>query len=390
MSTFSRSPDSAALARRDFLAWIASSSLLALALPGCAAGSAHRIRRPSDALNVLQLEGAARANLDLDAWLYLSGGADDMRTVARNVEAFREIQIRARRLVDVSSIDTSIRLFGVTHKTPILLCPVGFQQLFHPEAELVSARAAAARDHGMILSSVSNQPVGRVAETGVSPLWFQLYPTTDRRITEGLLRRAESAGCEVVALTIDTPVLGNRERHGTKLADMLASGELPLANYEGLGEFENEFDPTMTWDMVDWLHDHCDMRVVLKGVVTAEDAELAVSHGADGLIVSNHGGRQEESDRSTIECLPEVVSAVDGAMPVLIDGGFRRGTDVFKALALGADAVCIGRPYIWGLSAFGQEGVEQVLDLLSAELVRIMQLAGVTTIGDIDGRFVTA
>jgi isopentenyl diphosphate isomerase/L-lactate dehydrogenase-like FMN-dependent dehydrogenase len=224
----------------------------------------------------------------------------------------------------------------------------------------------------------------------VSPLWFQLYPTTNRQITEGLLRRAESAGCEVVALTIDTPVLGNRERHGTKLAAMLESGELPLGNYEGLGEFENEFDPTMTWDMVGWLHDHCDMRVVLKGVVTAEDAELAVAHGADGLIVSNHGGRQEESDRSTIECLPEVAAAVDGACPVLIDGGFRRGTDVFKALALGADAVCIGRPYIWGLSAFGQQGVEHALDLLDAELIRIMQLAGVTTIADIDAGFVTA
>jgi isopentenyl diphosphate isomerase/L-lactate dehydrogenase-like FMN-dependent dehydrogenase len=337
---------------------------------------------------VSQLEHAARFALDRDAWEYLAGGADDMRTVARNVSAFREIQIRARRLVDVRDVDTSVRLFGVAHKTPILLAPVGFQQLFHPQAELASARAAAARGHGMILSSVANRAVEQVVTTGVSPLWFQLYPTTNRSVTEGLLRRAESAGCEVVALTIDSPVLGNRERYGTRLADMLASGELPLANYEGLGEYQSFDDASLTWDMVGWIRDHCDMHVVLKGVVTAEDAELAVTHGADGLIVSNHGGRQEESDRSTIECLPEVVAAVDGAMPVLIDGGFRRGTDVFKALALGADAVCIGRPYVWGLSAFGQEGVEHALDLLSAELVRIMQLAGVTTIAGIDERFV--
>lgn len=383
--------DRAALARRDFLAWMGASSLLALAAPGCAVGSPLQVRRPADALNVGHLEVAALRNLDREGWLYLSGGADDMRTVARNVEAFREIGIRARRLVDVSTIDTSVSLFGVTHPTPILLAPVGFQQMFHPEAEVVSARAAASRKHGMILSSVSNEPVGKVAQTGVSPLWTQLYPTTNRDITRGLLRRFEAAGSDVVVLTVDTPVLGNRERHGTKLADMLDSGELPMANYEGLGDLPYELDdPTMTWDMVRWLHDHCGMRVVLKGIVTAEDAELAVEHGADGLIVSNHGGRQEESDRSTIECLPEVVAAVDGALPVLIDGGFRRGTDVFKALALGADAVCIGRPYIWGLAGFGQEGVEHALDLLDAELVRIMRLAGVTRIADIDRAFVTA
>ncbi len=383
-----RASDAAALARRDFLTWVGASSLLALAAPGCALGPSGP-RRAADAMNVGQLELAARAKLDHDAWLYLAGGADDERTVARNVEAFREIGIRARRLVDVSSVDTSVELFGVTHRTPILLCPVGFQQLFHREAEVVSARAAAARRHGMILSSVSNRSVGEVARTGVSPLWFQLYPTTDRRITQGLLQRAEDAGCEVVVLTVDAPVLGNRERQHTKLADMLAMGDLPLGNYEGFGEIENEFDPTMTWDMVDWLHDHCDMRVVLKGVVTAEDAELAVARGADGLVVSNHGGRQEESDRATIECLPEVVAAVDGAMPVLLDSGVRRGTDIFKALALGADAVCVGRPYIWGLAGFGQPGVEHALDLLDAELVRIMRLAGVTRIADIDAGFVT-
>lgn len=338
--------------------------------------------RLSDVQNVHQLEHAARDVLDEAAFAYLAGGADDMRTATRNVTAFHDVGIRARRLVDVSQIDTTVTLFGETHETPILLAPVGFQRLFDPDAELTSARAASARGHTLILSSVSSRPIAAVRDAAGRPVWFQLYPTPDRRITRGLLERAEAAGCPVLVLTVDTPVFGNRERHDDQLSEMLGSNDL-LVNYAGLGDFEHVEDASMTWDMVGWLRENCGMRIVLKGIVTREDAELAVAHGADGLVVSNHGGRQEESDRATIECLPEVADAVAGRIPVLFDSGIRRGTDIFKALALGADAVCVGRPYVWGLAAFGQEGVEHALGLLRSELVRTMQLAGVASIADI-------
>ena len=191
-------------------------------------------------------------------------------------------------------------------------------------------------------------------------------------------------------LTVDTPIIGNREQHSTTLARLLEGGELPLPNYEGLRDGEPLADPSLDWEAVDWIRTKTDLSLILKGIVTREDARLALEHDVDGILVSNHGGRQLESDRGTIECLPEVVEAVGGRIPVLIDGGIRRGTDVFKALALGADAVAIGRPYCWGLSAFGQAGVETALDLLHAELVRAMQLGGTTRLSQITPDFVTS
>ncbi|MCH8149471.1 MAG: alpha-hydroxy-acid oxidizing protein [Planctomycetes bacterium] len=235
----------------------------------------------------------------------------------------------------------------------------------------------------MIVSSVSNYSVGEIVAAGGQNVWFQLYPTPNRKVTRGLLRRAEDAGCRVVVLTVDTPVIGNRELHGTTLTELLKGEATRLGNYEGIRSGETIFDPGMTWDMVRWLKTNCAMQVVLKGIVTGEDAKLCLEHGVDGVIVSNHGGRQLESDRGTVECLPEVVEAIDGRIAVLIDGGIRRGTDIFKALALGADAICIGRPFCWGLAAFGQSGVARALDLLHAELVLDMQLAGVTSLSDI-------
>ena len=205
----------------------------------------------------------------------------------------------------------------------------------------------------------------------------------DENITADLLARAESAGCPVLALTVDVPVLGNRERGGARLMSMLADGRMTLGNVDDIRTGLTLPDPTLTWDFLDWLRDRCSMKLVLKGIVTAEDARLAREHGVDGLIVSNHGGRQEESDRASVDCVAEVVDAVEEAMPVLMDGGIRRGTDVFKALALGAKAVCIGRPYCWGLAAGGADGVARVLELLDGELRRIMTLAGTPSIPDI-------
>jgi len=372
--------------RREFLAWVSASPLLGAAgLAGCAASRAAA-GHEGDALaalqNLFQLEALARERMSAEAFAYLSGGADDMRTVRANETGYRSFGIRAHRRVDVRQVDTTVELFGTRLPSPILLAPVGFQALFHPEGERASARAAAVRGHRMIVSSVSSFSIGEIAAAAGTELWFQLYPTPNRTITRGLLQRAEQAGCTLVALTVDTPVIGNREGHGTSLARMLG-GAARMGTFEGLIGDESVTDPGMTWDMVAWLRANTSMRIVLKGIVTAEDARRALERGVDGLIVSNHGGRQLESDRATIACLPEVVEAVEGRIPVLLDGGIRRGTDVFKALALGARAVCIGRPYCWGLAAAGSAGVERALDLLQAELVRDLQLAGTPSLAAI-------
>ena len=344
----------------------------------------------SEARNVAEIEAVARACMDKEAHGYLEGGADDSRTVRVNQSAFARIGIRARRLVDVSTVDTTVSILGRTLDTPIALAPVGFQQLFHPDGELATARAAAARGHLTILSSVSSFAVAEVAAVSGAPPWFQLYPTPDREVTRGLLKRAEDAGCPVVVLTADVPVLGNRESHDVDLLEMLHSGSMRLGNYEGLVDSPQINDPSMTWEMIGWLRSSCGMKIVVKGIVTEEDAVLAVEHGVDALIVSNHGGRQEESDRSSIEGLPEVARALGGRIPILIDGGFRRGSDVFKALALGADLVCVGRPYCYGLAAAGRDGVERVLEILQDELVRIMRLAGAPSLAKVGREFVRA
>ncbi len=358
--------------RRAFLRW-ASASPLALAACQLTSPAAR------DARNVFDLEQRARRRMEPGAFAYLAGGADDERTLLANRDAFGHFEIRARRLVDVSRVDTSLELFGERHLSPVLLAPVGFQEVFHPRGELETARGL--RGHGMIASSVSSFAVGKIArEAGRAP-WFQLYPTPNRVVTQGLLERAEAAGCRVVVLTVDTPAIGNRERHKELLKSLLTGAR--KENYDGLILDEAVVDPAMTWDMIPWLKANCGMHVVLKGIVTHEDAALALDHGADGLIVSNHGGRQLDAGRATLACLPEVVETVAGRLPVLIDGGFRRGTDVFKALALGASAVCIGRPYCWGLGAFGAEGVARALELLQAELVLDMQLAGTPSLGAI-------
>ena len=328
------------------------------------------------ARNVFDLEARARERLGEEAFAYLAGGSDDERTLAANHEDFARIGIRARRLVDVRDVETGVALLGERWPAPIFLSPVGFQTLFDPEGELATARAAAAAGHRMIVSSASNHSVGEIAEAAGRAVWFQLYPTPDRSITRRLLERAEAAGCPVVVLTVDTPVFGNRERHADYLETLANRGVVRLGNYEGIRTDEPMTDPALTWEIVDWLKTACGMKVVLKGIVTREDAALSVERGADGVIVSNHGGRQLESDRSTIACLPEVVEAVGGRVPVMLDGGVRRGTDIFKALALGAAAVGIGRPYIWGLAAGAERGVARALEILRTELERTLRLAG--------------
>jgi 4-hydroxymandelate oxidase len=376
-------------ARRQLLHGLLGSPLLA-GLVGAAgswpwaAGARPELaipERASQALDVFQLRAVARQVLDPPTWHFVQNGADDGKTMTANRAAFDTWQIRVRRLVDVSRTDTSLELFGETLDNPILLAPVGNQLALNAEGELATARAAG-REHVMICSSVTSFPIGDIVAVADGPRWFQLYASPDEGLMRHLLARAEAAGCGVVVLTVDSPTRGNREgeRWFAKQTDR---SRLRLGNYEDYEGPPRIGDPAATWALVDWLRRNTQMRLVLKGIVTREDAVLSLEHGADGIIVSNHGGRQEESGRGTLESLPEVLDGVNGQIPVLIDGGFRRGTDVFKARALGATAICIGRPYLWGLGAFGEDGVARALSLLRAELTRIMRLAGTPRLADI-------
>ena len=278
--------------RRKFMKWVGLSSLsLALPFTGCSFESNPKTDKPIDLTslkNVFDIESISRELMGEDALLYLNGGADDLRTVKLNAEAYKEIQIRARRLIDVRNISTNVELFGQKLDNPIILSPVGFQQFFHPDGEIATAKASVLKNHQMIVSSVSNYSVIDIAKQSNANLWFQLYPTPDREITKLLLDRAKKAGCKVCVLTVDTPVVGNRERSGTTLMKLIQTGKLKMGNFEGILPDGLSFtDPGMTWDMIDWLKENCEMKIVVKGIVTKEDAILAKERGVDGIIVSN-------------------------------------------------------------------------------------------------------
>ncbi len=339
--------------------------------------------------NIHEFKAKAKKILPQESYEYLKGGAEDERTLQRNISEYQNFQIRPRRLVDVTNVDTSVNILGEQWKSPIVLCPVGTQGIFHEDGEKATARAADHMDHLMMVSTLSTFSYQEVAAEMKRKPWFQLYPTENLEIAKELLRRAEDNGCEVLVLTIDFPVPGNRERSTRFLfANQEVNINMRKGNLDSLVTNETVFNASMTWDIIDWLRAHCTMKIVLKGIMTQEDALLALEHKVDGIVVSNHGGRQLESDWSTIECLEEVIQAVNGQIPVLMDGGIRRGSDIFKAMALGANAVCIGRAFIYGLAANGQKGVEEVLALLQEELVRTMQLAGLPNFHQIQGRFV--
>ncbi len=378
-------------ARRDLLKFLLSSPLLGTAMAHDDVDALIAdITNPRRATNVLQFEDVARQNLTPEMYNFIADGSDDMKTVRANRAAFDAIEIRVRRLMDVSEIDTGIEIFGQQMKTPIILAPVGAQGQMHPDGELASARAAKSRQHVMIASTMTSYSVGQIGAEAPGLTWFQLYPMPDRSVTQQLLARADAAGARVVVVTIDGPTLGNRESQKAFFRRATGSSQSRLGNMEGIDGKFRVGDPSLTWDYIAWLRDNTDKPIVLKGIVTREDARLCVKYGVDGLVISNHGGRQEESNRGTLESLPEIVEVIDGRIPVLIDGGFRRGTDMFKALALGANAICIGRAYIWGLAAFGEEGVERVLSLLTVELMRIMKFAGTNSITDIGRAHVQA
>lgn len=399
--------------RRKFLRYLAASPLFASGLlgtglaPAVLARSNEYYKRaapgpigdPDEALSVFDFEEVARAKLPPAHYGYLATGVDDEQTLRENRRALERLHLRMRRLTGVTAVDTSLDLFGERWETPIVLAPTASHGAFSPEGEVATAAAARAKKHLMILSNFASRPLAEVRAAYGAPFWFQLYAARDWGVTREMISRAEAVGCRTLVLTVDmaggvhreTYVrfmrLDNRDCTNCHTAPPGTIGSLMLKpTVSGLAY---EFNEEMTWDDISRLKQATRMNLVIKGIVTAEDARLCMENGADGIIVSNHGGRAAESGRATIECLPEVVAAVDDDIPVLIDSGFRRGTDVFKAIALGARAVCIGRPYLWGLAAFGQPGVETVLALLRAELELIMRKAGTASLVDINLDYVT-
>jgi len=374
--------------RRDFLRLLAASPLAAKAW---AQQNSPAISRAADALSVADFEALTRTMLPPAHLGYLFSGVDDDGTLKLNREGFQHFQLRPRRLVDVSKPDLRTEIFGVSWEAPIFLCPVGGQKMFHAEGEIAVARAAKVKKATQVLSTVSSSSVEDVAKALGTPPWYQLYMPVSWEGTEKLVRRVEAAGCPVLVWTVD--LLGGRNTETaerlrrTDTRNCLSCHTNGVGNLNGramLAGIEGGINPSSAnWATLDRLRKLTKMKLIIKGIDTAEDARLCREHGADAVVVSNHGGRATETLRSTIDSLSEVVDEVGSRIPVLVDGGFRRGTDIYKALALGARAVGVGRPYIFGLTAFGQEGVERVIDMLRAELRLTMQQCGTPAIKDI-------
>jgi len=391
--------------RRAFLTFLAGSPLLAAFpdLPAFAQATAGGLEQAAHALDVFDFEAAAQKLVPPAHWGYLMSGVDGEATLRANREGFDRYQLRPRRFVNVSRIDLSVSLFGQTYSSPIAMSPIGSAGAFYADGEKAAAAAARTRNQLLMLSTQATFPVEDVIKARGGPIWYQLYTTNNMDVTRRLVKRAEAAGCPVVAVTIDTPN-GRNTVTATRLA-RTDTRQCSACHKDATGD---RFEPrrggnlgtkpmfagidtqgvtlteaSLTWDFVKRLKDMTSMKVVLKGLESGEDAGLAVQSGADGIIVSNHGGRSTETGRGTIECVAEVVAAVRRRVPVLVDGGFRRGTDVFKALALGANAVGVGRPYIWGLAAHGQQGAERVLDILNNELRLAMIGCGATSVKEI-------
>ena len=378
--------------RRQFLRYLAASPV-AGALSGIPlAGGAEAVTRAADAIDIFDLRETARSNIPTAHWGYLATGVNGDSTLHANRTAFDNYYARSRRLIDVGAVDTSVDILGTRWPTPIILAPLGSQKAFHAEGELGSARAARSRNHLQMLSTVSSTSVEEVAEARDAPIWFQLYTMGGWEGVRQRLRRAEAAGCPVVVLTVDMAG-GTNARH-TLFRAIRSDTRDCAACHEGNGVAaqgkpmldgfdENAAEINLTWEFLDRLKQDTTMKVFVKGIVTAEDAERSIEHGVDGIIVSNHGGRADDSGRGAIDSLAEVAPAVAGRVPLFMDSGIRRGVDIFKALALGADAIMVGRPYIYGLGAFGQAGVERALDILTEELRIAMQSFGTPSLADI-------
>jgi isopentenyl diphosphate isomerase/L-lactate dehydrogenase-like FMN-dependent dehydrogenase len=332
----------------------------------------------------------------------MASGVDDDVTLRANREGFSHLELRPRRLRDATKVDMRVDLFGTTYNSPIFTCPTGGEKSFHPDGELAVARAAKARGTLQVLSTSTSTGIEDVNKALGRPVWYQLYAPSSWDACEKILERVSKAGCPVIMLTVDNTTGRNSETYlRTRPRDLSqcsgchqgAPGTAVQERrmYDGIDlTGVSTQNPAMDWSFVDRLRAAWKGRLFIKGIDGGDDAKLAVDHGVDGILVSNHGGRSTETGRATIEALPEVVAAVGNRIPVFLDGGVRRGTDVFKALALGATAVGIGRPMLWGLGAFGQAGVDQVLAILQAELKLVMGNCGTRTVSDISRAYVSA
>jgi isopentenyl diphosphate isomerase/L-lactate dehydrogenase-like FMN-dependent dehydrogenase len=386
--------------RRAFLKFLAGSPYIA-ALGGVSAvafdteRAADVITDPKDALDVMDFEEAAHRKVQPGHWAYMASGVDDDLTIKANRAGFQHVQLRPRRLFDATKVDMRTQLWGATYNSPIFTCPTGGEKSFHADGELAVARATKARGTAQTLSTSTSTGVEDVCKAHGQPAWYQLYAPSSWAVTEKLVRRVEAAGCPVIALTVDNTTGRNSQTYKRMRPKDLAQcavchgpGEPPGPGgrpmYDGIdmGGVSGQ-NPAMDWEFVDRLRKLVTVKLMIKGIDTREDARLALDHGFDGVWVSNHGGRATETLRSTIEALPEVVAEVGGRIPVFVDGGFRRGTDVFKALALGATAVGIGRPFLWGLGAFGQAGVDRVLEIMQGELKLVMGNCGTQSVAKI-------
>ena len=391
--------------RRAFLKFLAGSPYVA-ALGGVRAFAqqapeiAEIITDPKQALSVMDFEEAAHRKVFRGHWAYMKSGVDDDATVRANRAGYQHVQLRPRRLRDSTKVDMRTDLFGTVYNSPIFTCPTGGEKSFHPDGELAVARATKARGTMQMLSTATSTGVEEVNAAHGRAVWYQLYVPNSWAACERIIRRVEAAGCPVIALTVDNTTGRNSETYlRTRPKDLhqclscheSAAGPTVKERkmYDGIDMTGvSTQNPAMTWDFVDRLRKATTVKLFLKGIDTREDARLAIEHGFDGILVSNHGGRSTETNRATIEALPEVVAEIGTRIPVFVDGGVRRGTDVFKALALGAKAVGIGRPFLWGLGAFGQPGVDRVLEILQGELKLVMGNCGAQTVAAIDRSYV--
>jgi len=347
---------------------------------------------PPRPVNLRELEGMARERLTESANAYVAGGSGDEHSLGWNVSAWADIRLAPRFLVDVSAIDTRCRLLGHDLAAPLILAPAAAHRLYHPEGEVETVRGADAAETLHVQSTLATVAVDEVGAAATGPWWFQVYVQRDREFTRDLIRRAEDAGASALVLTIDLPVLGARD------TDRRSSLGLPpgveYANLRGLPlvpdplpperrVYNPHLDPSVTWADLDWLTSLARVPVLVKGVLRPDDARRCLDHDVAAVLVSNHGARNLDTVPATAEALPGVVDAVDGRLPVLVDGGIRRGTDIAKAIMLGATAVLIGRPYVWGLSVYGADGVKLVVDMLRTELELAMGLLGAPTLADL-------
>jgi len=395
------------VSRRTFLGGLASlSALYSSSMADDSQPPSQLFRRTpppitsaDQVLDIMAFEPLAREALPPAHFGFIATGCDDDLTVARNHDAYSHYEIRAHRFSDLTHLDMTRSVFGQRWPSPIYLSAVSGMRAFHPEGEVAVARAAHTRAMQMMLSTGSSTAPESVAAARAAPLWQQLYPTDDWAVATAVVRRAEKAGSTAIVLTLDSHGARNNETlkramqadnrnciacHVNNSHDLWRRA--PLFNGVDVSRVTGLAPPDLTVDYLDRLRAQVKGKFIVKGIVTGEDAALAVEHGVDGVVVSNHGGRNEETLRAPVDCLAEVVAAVRGRVPVFVDGGIRRGTDVFKALALGATAVGIGRPQVWGLAAFGQPGVEAVIDIYGRELAAIMRQAGTPTIDSINGR----